>query len=147
MRWILSLPIILAMFAFSGAATAHDTKTRAEDRWAAFTGNLPPCDDDAVLNEVQQRFSAREMGYWDSSLKVEGFDRIGTTANRPWGKSFIPTRFCHGRTLLSNGKHYGLRYSIIEDGGLAGFDWGVQWCVIGLDRNYHFAPGCQGASP
>ena len=40
-----------------------------------------------------------------------------------------------------------LYYSIIEDGGFAGYDQGVQWCVTGLDRNWAYNPDCRAARP
>ena len=38
-------------------------------------------------------------------------------------------------------------YSIIEDGGFAGFGQGVEWCVTGLDRNWAYNPACKAAGP
>ena len=35
----------------------------------------------------------------------------------------------------------------IEDGGFAGFGQGVEWCVVGLDRNWAFNPACKAAKP
>ena len=40
-----------------------------------------------------------------------------------------------------------LNYSIIEDGGFAGFGQGVEWCVVGLDRNWAYNPACKAAAP
>ena len=40
-----------------------------------------------------------------------------------------------------------VHYSIIEDGGFAGFGQGVEWCVTGLDRNWAYGPGCRAARP
>ena len=46
--------------------------------------------------------------------------------------------------MLSDGKMRTVHYSIIEDGGFAGFGQGVEWCVTGLDRNWAYNPGLQG---
>ena len=40
-----------------------------------------------------------------------------------------------------------VRYSIVEDGGMIGANWGVQWCVVGVDRNWAYNPDCAAASP
>ncbi len=40
-----------------------------------------------------------------------------------------------------------VRYSIVEDGGMIGASWGVQWCVVGVDRNWAYNPECQAAGP
>ncbi len=46
--------------------------------------------------------------------------------------------------MLSDGKMRQVHYSIIEDGGFAGFGQGVEWCVTGLDRNWAYNPALQG---
>jgi hypothetical protein len=38
-------------------------------------------------------------------------------------------------------------YNIGEDLGFIGASWGVEWCVVGLDRNYAYAPACTMALP
>ena len=37
--------------------------------------------------------------------------------------------------------------SIGEDTGMIGMDWGVNFCVVGLDRNWAYNPGCRAAKP
>jgi hypothetical protein len=142
---------VLAVLGFSQLSLAHEVTMRAEERVVPYTGDLPNCDNDKVLESIEHRFKQREKEFWHSDLTITRFDRIGRTANRPWGADFIPRKFCHGRVHLSNGKRYGLVYSIIEDGGMPGWhlqqQWGVQWCVVGLDRNMHFAPQCRAARP
>ena len=51
--------------------------------------------------------------------------------------------------MLSDGKMRTVHYSIIEDGGFAGFGQGVEWCVVGLDRNWALvrAAGLPGPDP
>ncbi len=49
--------------------------------------------------------------------------------------------------MLSDGKMRAVHYSIIEDGGFAGYGQGVEWCVAGLDRNWAYGPGCRAARP
>jgi hypothetical protein len=144
------LPLILVgmgAFGLTVPVMAHEVTMPAEERIVPYDGHLPPCHDPAVLKTIQTRFEQREEGYWDSSLTITGIDRIKRVANRPWGRDFIPRRFCRARALLSNGKRHTVSYSIIEDGGMIGWSWGVQWCVNGLDRNMHFAPGCRAAQP
>ena len=46
--------------------------------------------------------------------------------------------------MVSDGKMRTVHYSIIEDGGFAGFGQGVEWCVVGLDRNWAYNPALQG---
>ena len=30
---------------------------------------------------------------------------------------------------------------------MIGANWGVQWCVVGADRNWAYNPDCQAAGP
>ena len=46
-----------------------------------------------------------------------------------------------------DGKPRPVYFSIIEDGGFAGFTDGVEFCVVGLDRNWAFNPACKAARP
>ena len=48
--------------------------------------------------------------------------------------------------MVSDGKLRHVHYSIIEDGGFAGFGQGVEWCVTGLDRNWAYNPICRAAA-
>ena len=47
------------------------------------------------------------------------------------------------RTAASTPVHY----SISETGGWLGVGWGVEWCVVGLDRNWAYNPSCRMARP
>ena len=49
--------------------------------------------------------------------------------------------------MVSDGKRRQINYSIIEDGGLLGVGYGVEWCVVGLDRNWAYNPRCRWARP
>jgi len=40
-----------------------------------------------------------------------------------------------------------VKYSLGEDAGFAGFDWGVEWCVTGYDSNGAYNPRCKMAGP
>jgi hypothetical protein len=35
----------------------------------------------------------------------------------------------------------------VEDTGMIGIDWGVNFCVVGLDRNLAYGPSCRAARP
>jgi hypothetical protein len=49
--------------------------------------------------------------------------------------------------MVSDGKVRTVNYSLIEDGGLAGYLDGVEFCVVGLDRNWAYNPRCRAAGP
>lgn len=48
---------------------------------------------------------------------------------------------------MSDGVRRAVHYAIIEDTGYLGVSWGVQWCVVGLDRNWAYHPACRMARP
>jgi len=112
-----------------------------------FDSKLPVCEDSAALSFIQRRFATKEGRFWNSDLQITNFDRIHEVAYRPWADGTIPRRFCSGRALTSDGRWRTLRYSIIEDAGMIGWSWGVQWCVVGVDRNWAYNPACQAAGP
>jgi hypothetical protein len=112
-----------------------------------FDSQLPACDDSWALSTIQRRFASKEGRFWVSDLQITNFDQIREVAYRPWADGTIPRRFCSGRALTSDGRWRVVRYSIVEDGGMIGANWGVQWCVVGVDRNAAYNPECSAAGP
>jgi hypothetical protein len=110
-----------------------------------YDGDLPSCE--AGLPSVTYQFAEKEGNFWNSSLRITGYSGIHEVAFRPWQSDNIPRRYCTGDAILNDGKAHRLHYSIIEDGGLAGFVDGVEFCIVGLDRNWAFNPACKAAKP
>jgi hypothetical protein len=108
---------------------------------------VPLCDQSFALWKIQHRFSTKEGRFWASSLEIVRFEDIREVAFRPWADNTIPRRFCKARALTSDGKWRMVHYSIIEDGGMIGASWGVEWCVVGTDRNWANNPACRQAMP
>jgi hypothetical protein len=112
-----------------------------------YDSRLPACNAYLPLHSIKSRFSTKEGRFWNSDLKILEFNDIQETALRPWTEGTIPRRYCSARALVSDGVWRPVYYSIIEDGGLIGASWGVQWCVVGIDRNWAYNPACQMAQP
>ena len=110
-----------------------------------YDGRVAECE--RALSTITSQFQEKEGKFWNSALTITAYSRIHETAFRPWQSDNIPRRYCAGHVMLSDGHVRGLYYSIIEDGGFAGFDEGVEWCVTGLDRNWAYNPGCRAARP
>jgi len=110
-----------------------------------YDGPLRSCE--AALGTITSQFQEKESTFWNSSLKITAYGRIHETAYRPWQSDNIPRRYCSGDVMLSDGRLRAVHYSIIEDGGFAAYDEGVEWCVTGLDRNWAYNPGCRSAKP
>ncbi len=110
-----------------------------------YDGQLPSCE--AGLTAINSQFTEKEQTFWNSGLEITGFTDIHETALRPWQSDNIPRRFCSGTALFNDGKARKLHYSIIEDGGFASFGHGVEFCVVGLDRDWAYNPACKAARP
>jgi hypothetical protein len=108
---------------------------------------VPLCDDSAALGTIQSRFSSKEGRFWNSALTIVSFEDVRETAFMPWVSDTIPRRFCRAVVLVSDGVKRTVYYSIIEDGGIIGMVPGVEWCVVGLDRNWAYSPHCRTAQP
>jgi hypothetical protein len=112
-----------------------------------YDARLPLCDEPFALGKIQSRFARKEGRFWGSDLEIVRFERVREVAFRPWAANTIPRRFCSARVLTSDGKWRMAHYSIIEDGGMIGANWGVEWCVVGADRNWAYNPACRAAKP
>ena len=147
-RMCVVLALVVAGLGWSGSARAAGLLEK--NFWLSgprYEGIVPVCDDPAALDTIRSRFAEKESHFWNSDLQIDGFERIRETAFRPWDRDLIPRRFCSAVALVSDGRRRRIRYSIIEDGGMIGASWGVQWCVVGLDRNWAYNPACKMAGP
>jgi hypothetical protein len=141
-----ALGVVLGLLAFGPAAEAANPFEL--NFWLSgprYDGRLSNCE--AALPAIAAQFREKESTYWNSALVITGYGRIHETAFRPWQSDNIPRRYCSGDVMLSDGKQRTVHYSIIEDGGFASGDQGIEWCVTGLDRNWAYNPGCRAARP
>ena len=143
MKWLAAL---VSCMLLSAPVLASEI-TPAERRDHAFDAALPGCGDSLVLSDITWRFEKRESKFWNSDLRIVGFENIRETAWRPWGLEQIPRRFCTGTALVSDGYKRKVEYSVRDGLGVLGTGWGTDWCVTGLDRNYAYAPQCKQAAP
>ncbi|MET0219469.1 MAG: hypothetical protein ABW213_02305 [Tardiphaga sp.] len=110
-----------------------------------YEGRVAECD--AGLSTISSQFQEKESTFWNSALQITGFTRVHETAFRPWTSDNIPRRYCTAEAMLNDGKLRQVHYSIIEDGGFAAYNQGVEWCVVGLDRDWAYNPSCRAAKP
>ena len=108
---------------------------------------LPPCNYRAALDRIIGDFQIKEARFWNSRLQIVGIENIQQTALLPWASQNIPRRFCSGTAVINDGARHAIFYSIAEDTGTIGIDWGVNFCVVGLDRNFAYGPACRAARP
>lgn len=110
-----------------------------------YDGRVAECT--RALGTITTQFWEKESSFWNSNLRITAYGEVRETAFRPWQSDNIPRRYCSADVMLSDGKMHTVHYSIIEDGGFAGFGQGVEWCVTGLDRDWAYNPGCKAAQP
>jgi hypothetical protein len=110
-----------------------------------YEGKLAPCE--SALGTITSQFQEKESTFWNSALRITAYGRIHETAYRPWQSDNIPRRYCSGDAKLNDGTVRTVHFSIIEDGGFASYSQGVEWCVVGLDRNWAYNPACRAARP
>ena len=108
---------------------------------------VPLCEDPQALAKISSRFAEKEARFWQTNLQLVDFERVHEIAFRPWVQGSIPRRYCGAVALVSDGKKRPVYYSIVEDAGMIGMTWGVEWCVVGLDRNWAYNPACKMARP
>lgn len=168
---MVAIAVVLQTFAALAPALARPL-TPAEQRYARWRANLPQCDSPDVVDLIQTRFLEREAGYWESGIEIRRLDAIKETGFRSNGVDYIPRRYCSAQAIMSDKKVRAVFYSIGEDQGMTGGDavggvlssltfgiytsrlgaslglnWGVDWCVVGLDRNYAYGANCKAARP
>jgi hypothetical protein len=109
--------------------------------------DMPACDFPQALDRIIGNFRSKEARFWNSELAIVGIENIHETAVLPWAAQSIPRRFCAGTALINDGARHQIYYSIAEDTGMIGMDYGVNFCVVGLDRNFAYGPACRAARP
>ena len=90
---------LAALFAFAASAQAAGIIVPAEERYTPCTGVLPACDDPGVLSRITDRFAQKEAEYWNSSIRLAGFDRVQEIGYRANGVAYIPRRYCIARSV------------------------------------------------
>lgn len=167
--------VLTGVLACAAAALAPRADARpltpAEQRYIPYSAQLPKCDDFSVVSTLQSRFDQRETYYWKSGLEMTRLERIRETGARTPGVDYIPRRYCEAKSVMNDRKTRNIYYSIGEDLNMTGGDairsvtqsltfgllpwvktspmenWGLEWCVVGLDRNYAYAMNCKAARP
>jgi hypothetical protein len=125
-------------------------ETPVENRWAPFSTDLPQCDDPSVLSSIQGRFADAENTFWGGQNAIAGIEKVREIGFRANGLAYIPRRFCVARATVVDPntpppevpREHTVVYNVIASDGFAGWGWGVQWCVVGFDRDRAYEPDC-----
>jgi hypothetical protein len=119
----------------------------AEARIIPYSGLPPFCGDPSVLTQITFDFRDRERSYWASDLAIIAWAEVWETGYRDNGASYIPRRYCAALADFNDGQRRRVGYDLGEGLGFSGVGWGVEWCVVGLDRDFSFAPHCKMTQP
>jgi hypothetical protein len=146
---IVCLALGLALSLVS-VAQLHAANILEKNFWLSgprYDRDMPACDYPPALDRIVGDFRTKEARFWNSRLQIVGIEDIHQTAILPWAAQDIPRRFCSGTAVINDGARHAIFYSIAEDDGLVGNDWGVNFCVVGLDRSLAYGPACRAARP
>lgn len=143
------------LFAFAAVSSAQGASPLEKNFYLSgpnFDGALPPCE--AALDRISGQFADTQAHFWANNVAIVGYERVRQVAYNPWALGSNPRRFCTAVALVNDARwpqvpyrKRVVRYSIGEDSGFAGFDWGVEWCVTGYDLNWAYNPRCKMAGP
>ena len=142
---LVALFALLGVLSFGEAQAANPLELNFWLNGPRYDGRVAPCE--SALPTITSQFQEKESTFWNSPLVITAYGNIHETAFRPWQSDNIPRRSCTAQAMISDGKMSTVHFSIIEDGGFAGFGQGVEWCVTGLDRNWAWNPNCKAARP
>jgi hypothetical protein len=143
----IALGLLLSVSLYSSARAASWLEKNFWLSGPNYDRDTPSCNYQGALDRIAWNFSSKEGRFWNSELRIVGFEEIKETAVLPWAAQSIPRRFCSGTVVINDGGRHAIYYSIAEDTDLIGMAWGVNFCVVGLDRNWAYNPDCRAAKP
>jgi hypothetical protein len=144
---IARLALAAAVIASAAIANAREQIPAEERLFGYNAARVPGCDDPAVLGRLMTRFNSTQRSYWSSDLEIVSFSHVRPSHFRENGLDLIPRRYCRGQVLLNNRRTSPLYFVITQDAGMAGHDFGLQFCVMAYDRQWAYAPECKTARP
>ena len=143
----LAVALALTLISFSHVRAANWLEKNFWLSGPRYDRAMPACDYAPALDRIIGNFHTKEARFWNSALQIVGIEDIRETEVMPWAAQSIPRRFCSGTALINDGERHQIYYSIAEDTGMIGMDFGVNFCVVGLDRDWAYEPACRAARP
>ena len=119
----------------------------AERRFSPYVGNVYKCEEPAILGRIQGLFRTTQNAYYKQDLQLTAFDRIRELSLRGNGTAYIPRRYCIARGHFSDNSVHTVIFDIEEGMGIIGVGDGVEYCVVGMDPMFAFAPACSQLRP
>ena len=110
--------------------------------FASYDNSVPACDNGWVLNAIHRGFATAEAN-GGGSLQMQAIEKPRQRAANNWGYNNIPRRVCEARAIFSDRRTRTVNYVIREGQGMIGSNFGVNWCVQGVDRFWVYTPDCR----
>src|SRR3981189_1342615 len=120
-----ALAVLFGLLAFGQAAeAAYPWELNFWLSGPRYDGRVAECE--RALGTITNQFQEKESKFWNSSLQITAYGQIHETAFRPWQSDNTQRRYCRPAVCVSEAMLRAVHYSIIEDGGFAGFGQGVE---------------------
>ena len=109
----------------------------------AAAGDLPACDNAAVLSTLSGRQAWAEAHTWKDGVTIAALERIGEQRLVTEGFSAIDRRYCAARAELTAAAPTMLYYVVSAGEGFAGYGWNVEFCLSGHDPYRVYGADCK----
>ncbi len=96
--------------------------------------SLPACEADKVHEQIISRFNQADRTLWGSGIRLRSISNSHEHAYNIYPDSPINRRYCQAKAWMSDGRARVMHFVIEQGMGLAGFKWGVEYCLKGSDR-------------
>src|ERR1700737_4372872 len=99
---ILAILLLAATSVLTFAPAAQAASWLEKNFWLSgprYSGKLPPCDYPVALSKIRYAFGLRERRFWNSDLRIAGFEQVREIAFRPGAPDTIPRGYGPGGPL------------------------------------------------
>ncbi len=110
--------------------------------FVSYGNSVPACDNTWVLGAISRGFATAESNS-GGPLQMGAIENPRQKAANNWGYNNIPRRVCEAKATFSDRRTRTVNYVIREGQGMIGSNFGVTWCVQGVDRYWVYTPDCR----
>ncbi len=132
----------LAAATTAGTAPAADLSVRMGPA-AAVALVETPCSRPKVIGRILERFAWAERHTWQRGFVMQRIDYPRLRPDEHQAIRMIPTTFCEGSAVMTDGSVRTVYYTIEEQTGFASIGTGIDFCVLGLDPWYVHDAACR----
>lgn len=100
---------------------------------AGIYGVFPQCNTPVVEAWIKERFNEAEEKQWRRGYKLTNITGMHEHRTEQWKDSDVVRRYCNATVHFTNGYRRQVYYLLEDIGGFVGKNWGLTYCVAGLD--------------